>query len=275
MSEIPKKMQQHFEDIKKYLGIGDEEAVQELLKNRDPYAIRNILGTALGQHVNENYNTPTNAFENSKLLEKTPIQYGKLPANIQSEYNPTSGGILMPRQNPDIAHAQTGDLLHELGHKDDIENKGWQYNLAKDISEQPGSMKDVTGLPAALKEFGNHHESGFFEKEALQKLLSGGKLGVLGALGAGAMALGAGNKAMAGDLPGAALDAGAIVDPTGIAGAASQIKDRLNNPDYKKYSDADQLQALPPGLDIEQSAIQQNDNTPDNKFSKLKQMLGK
>ena len=165
-----------------------------------------------------------------------------------------------------------GTRLHELGHADDVLTKG--ATSSQPLSEVSDTLKGE-GLENALKAFGQHHEGGFFEKEALQKLLSGGKLG-LGALGAGALALGAGQKAMAGDIPGGLMDAGAMIDPTGIAGAASTIRDRLklNPDDAAQATTQDRLSALPIGLDTEDSAIQQNEDTPD-KFDKLKQLLGK
>ena len=272
MADLPRKQKEYFTNIKKAISSGDDEMLADLVRQKQPLALREDLSQVLGSHVNENYDNPLNIFENKKLLEDVPITYTKnLPKGTAGHYV-KDRGIFLPVEDSSNLNKQTGVKVHELGHAND-EFNGFTEPQAY---ERIKNIRPDTGLAAAEEAFANHHEAGFFEKEALQKLLSGKKLSMLGALGAGAMALGAGNKAMAGDLPGAALDAGAIVDPTGITGAASQVRDRLNNPDYKRYSDSDQLQALPPGLDIEQATIQQNDNTPeDTKFKKIKQMIGR
>jgi hypothetical protein len=210
MSEIPKKRQQLFEDLKKYLGAGDDDAVSDLLRNKDPIAIRNELGTALGQHVKQNYDSPLNVFENKKILETVPTEYTKLPDNLNGMYHLDENKIYLPHENPELLNRQMGTKLHELGHADEVLNKGMKSGVPL---EEVKHLLKGTGLQNAEEAFSGHHKVGFFEKEALQKLLRNGKLGLgailpaVGALGIGAAALGMGNKAMAGDFKGAAGDA--------------------------------------------------------------------
>ncbi|MFZ4411502.1 MAG: hypothetical protein ACOYOV_00365 [Bacteroidales bacterium] len=175
MSEIPKKRQALFSDLGKALGVDDEEAIADLLRNRDPMAIRNELGTMLGQHVRENYDSPLNAFKNKEILSQVPIEHTKLPSDIAGRYNLGENKIYLPHENLEIPSRQMGTKLHELGHADDVLTKG--VTSAQPLSEVANTLKGE-GLENALKAFGKHHEGGFFEKEALQSLLKGGKLGL-------------------------------------------------------------------------------------------------
>jgi hypothetical protein len=119
------------------------------------------------------------------------------------------------------------------------------------------------------------------EAPAAAQLLTAGKKvrgfgPLLGMLGAGAMAMGAGQKAMAGDIPGAALQGASIVDPTGIAGAANQVREHLqaSPEDQAQMVKQDRLTASPAGLDLENSAIQDNeDYQGTGKFAELKKKL--
>jgi hypothetical protein len=100
-------------------------------------------------------------------------------------------------------------------------------------------------------------------------------LPMLGMAALAPVALGAVKKAQGGDIPGAALDVGTAIDPTGLVNAAGQVKERLQHPEMQKeYAKQDYLRALPPGLDLEESAIQQNEERPDNSnFQRLKNKL--
>lgn len=223
--EIPKKRQELLNDLMKQLQIGDDDAVAELLRNRDPMAIRNEMSTALGQHVRQNYDNPLNVFKDKAILEQVPVEHTDLPEGVAGRYNLTKNKILMPKQNPDLANRQTGTLLHELGHA-----KDWLVNKVKgtNLNEAESVLKG-SGLDAAEKAFGNHHANGFFEKEALQKLLNGGKLAAsylgplmkgLGIAGAGLAATSIANKAMAGDIAGATSEA---VDNVPVVGQIKQM----------------------------------------------------
>lgn len=227
MSDIPKKRQGMLDDLKKYLGMGDEEAVSDILRNQDPMAIRDNLSTALGQHVQENYDSPINTFKNKDILSEVPIKEANLPPNIAGKYVKSEKGIYLPQGSLENPTARTiGNQVHELGHADDILNKG--FSPASALEEYSPKIAG-TGLEAAEKAFGQHHEMGFFEKEALQKLLQGGKLAAgyiapvvkgLGIAGLGLGALGAYNKAQAGDYAGAASD---VADMTPTIGPIKQM----------------------------------------------------
>jgi hypothetical protein len=221
MSEISKKRQSYFDDLKKYLSQGDEDAVADLMRTKDPLAIRNDMSTALGQHVKQNYDAPENIFEKSKLIKDVPIEYTKLPDGIAGRYSPDTNGIYLNHPNPDLENRQAGILAHEQGHAND-RLKG--FKNSQPLNEIEGTLKGE-GLENAIKAIGQHHEGGFFEKEALMKLLQGKKLGALlpivGGLGIGASVLGIGNKAMAGDLGNAALDTASLAaDMTPLLGEA-------------------------------------------------------
>jgi hypothetical protein len=90
------------------------------------------------------------------------------------------------------------------------------------------------GAEAADEAFSKHHSSGFFEKDAINKLRNNKLLSTLApfikATGVGAAGLalaGAGNKAMAGDLTGATSDLGELgydfVEPPVVSAAAPTL----------------------------------------------------
>jgi hypothetical protein len=223
---IPKKRQALFDDLAKYLQIGDDDAVEDLLRNKSPMTIRDELSTGLGQHVRKNYDNPLNAFENKKLLEQVPVEYTKLPDNIAGKYNLSENKIYLPHENLEIPSRQMGNKMHEFGHADEVANKG--FKAIAPLEETTSALKG-SGLPDALKAFGDHHQVGFFEKEAWQKLLKNGKLAAgylapvmkgLGVAGMGLGALGAYNKAQAGDNVGAVSD---IADMTPVLGEVKQM----------------------------------------------------
>ena len=184
MGNIPKKQQDYFNQIKKALGSGDEEMLSELLRQKDPLAIRHDLSTTLGQHVRENYDNPLNIFENKKLLEKVPVSYTKdLPVNLGGRhryvkdpagfYTQEGTGIFLRPEDLDVAEKQMGTRLHEYGHADDLIN--YPELISKGSIDK--SYSKLEGLQAAEEAIGKHHGSGFFEKDALEKLLQNKKLG--------------------------------------------------------------------------------------------------
>jgi hypothetical protein len=220
-ADIPKARQGYLNDLKKALEIGDEEMLSDLVRNRDPLAIRHEMSTALGQHVRQNYDNPLNAFKDKAILEQVPIEKTALPKGIAGQYDLGKNKIYMPKAVSDLDEKGTGTLVHELGHaKDWLINKLRGTNLNEADSVLKGS-----GLEAAEKAFGKHHADGFFEKEALQKLLKNGKLAAgylgpllkgLGVAGTAMGAMGVGQKAMAGDLTGAGAEAAEMILPEEI-----------------------------------------------------------
>lgn len=173
MADVPKKQQEYFNRIKRALGSGDEQEFADMVRQKNPLAIREDLSNVLGQHALENYDEPLNVFQDKKLLENIPTEYTSMSKGIAGQYNPTTGGILMPKANPELANKQAGVLIHEGGHKMDA-LKGFDTSEAFD----PKLLKKLGG-EAAEEAFGKHHKGGFFEKEALMKLLQNKKLSAL------------------------------------------------------------------------------------------------
>ncbi len=112
-------------------------------------------------------------------------------------------------------------------------------------------------------------DKGNWELRNISRLFAGKGLKnlLLPGLGIGATALSTMDKAQAGDIPGAALAAGSIIDPTGLINAAGTIRERLKmSPEEAENANKeDRLQALPIGLDIEESVNQQLDKYKDLK----------
>lgn len=264
--EIPKKEDEFLKELFKAAESGDEEAQRFLFRNRDHHAVRSVYSKGLGKLVNENYDNPLNVFQNKEILKEVPIEYGNLPENIAGRFSQTKNKITLNPNNSDLLHKQTGVKIHELGHANDA---------LSGFESQPIITPDrkLIGLDAAEQAFSDHHQAGFFEKDALAKLLKNKKLSMLPALATGAALLGASERANAGDYSGAALEGAGLVDPTGLAQAAKRIKDRLamSPEESKQAKKEDYRQALPIGLDIEQQAIDQAEE-PD-RFQKLKQKL--
>ncbi len=176
MADVPKKQQEYFNRIKKALASGDEQEYADLMRNKNPLAIREDLSNVLGQHVLENYDEPLSVFEDKKILENVPTEYTKMPKGVAGQYDLSTGGVLMPKANPDLINKQTGVKLHEFGHKKDI-LKGFDASEAFD----PKLLKTL-GAEAADEAFAKHHKGGFFEKEAIMKLLRNKKLSALAPL---------------------------------------------------------------------------------------------
>lgn len=221
MSELPRKQQEYFNQIKKALGSDDEEMLTDILRNKNPLAIREDLATTLGQHVNENYDRPLNIFENQKLLEEIPVNYTEnLPSGTAGKYIKEKG-LYLPKENLSEFAKQTGVKVHEYGHAND-DLKG--FNDPQSFSRTKAIMKG-TGLEAAENAIGKHHASGFFEKEALKDLLKNKKLKMIAPLAIGASALGIGNKAIAGEYGEAGLDTADLV--TDYTPGVGQIKDAI------------------------------------------------
>lgn len=232
MSEIPKKRQEYFDQLKKALETSDDEMLQFLTRGKDPLAIRNDLGTALGQHVRTNYDEPLNIFKNKDILKEIPVtRTSDLPSGIVGRFAPGENGIytkeqgiILPKENPDLINRQTGTMLHEYGHPNDRLSG---FDKSEPFSKTKSILK--SGLEGAEEAIGSHHKAGFFEKEALVDLLKNKKLSTVlpllkaaGIGAAGVAALGIGEKAMAGDLPGAGMDAVDLV--TDYAPVVGEVK---------------------------------------------------
>jgi hypothetical protein len=250
----------------------DDEKLNFLLKQKGVYGVRDELQNSLGRFVKENHSLPDgrlNEIFDSKIQMPELITSDIPGSAARYKFNPkdlSNDKILL---SPGLTEAErSAAILHELGHKSDL-MKG--YNLSEAAKAGIASSKGLNGLEAAEKYFEGHHmDKPLFGLESLRELMKGGKLksaGMIGpvlkALTAGAVGLGATNKAMAGDNLGAVLDAASIVDPTGIAGAASDIKNRLSDKNYaEEAKKQDYLNALPIGIADEEQAIQDN-----NKYS--------
>ena len=216
MSEIPKKRQEYFDDLLDALHSGDSDKAEFLTRGKDPLAVRNDLSTILGQHVKENYDEPLNVFNNKEQLTEIPIHYGDLPKDVAGKYvkgkngvYTSDQGVFLGKENPDLLFKQMGTKIHEYGHANDNINGfigSQKFDKTKKLLGE--------GLQNAEDIIGQHHKSGFFEKEALVDLLKNKKLAmalpILKAAGIGALgmsAVGVGQKALAGDIEGAGVDA--------------------------------------------------------------------
>lgn len=224
MDKLPRKQQEYFDNLKKAISTGDEEMYSDLVRNKNPLALREDLSMVLGQDVAENFDDPLNIFKKKELLKEVPITYTEnLPKGISGQYV-KEHGLFLPKPS-DNKLKDLGVKLHELGHKND-ELSG----LTVDDVFDKSNLKKL-GAEAADEAFSKHHGSGFFEKDAINKLRNNKLLSTLApfikATGVGAAGLalaGAGNKAMAGDLSGAASDVGElgydIVEPPVLSAAA-------------------------------------------------------
>lgn len=226
MSEFSRKQQEYYDSIKKAIESGDHDMLQNLFRNKDSLAIRHDLSTALGQHVNDNYDDALNIFQNKAKLEEVPINYtDKLPDRVAgrfvdkqgAEYIKGKEGIFLPVNSSDSLSRQTGTRIHELAHANDRINNFRESNPFPKTKE----ALSATGLEKAEEIIGDHHKVGFLEKEALKDLLQNKKIQSLAAIGGplakaaglGALGLsvaGVANKAMAGEPVEAAKDAADI-----------------------------------------------------------------
>ena len=253
---------------------GDDEKLDFLLKQKGVYGVRDELENSLGRFVKENHSLSDknlNEVFDSKILMPEILTDNIPGSGARYKYNPKDLSKDKIILSPGLTEAErSGAILHELGHKNDL-LKG--YNL-KDASKAGiHSNKGLNGLEAAEKYFEGHHmDKPLFGLESLKELIKSGKIksgaGVVGpilkALTAGAVGLGASNKAMAGDKLGASLDVASLIDPTGLASTASDIKSRLSDKEYaKEAQEQDYLSALPIGLADEEQAIMNNDKYKD------------
>jgi hypothetical protein len=229
-----------------------------------------------------------NLFENKDNLNNTKLRLDKdgtlknIGAN--AAYSHSEDYVLMPNglyEKPPTSKT-ISSALHELKHGSQLQGKHTpvdsaliKESLLHNLTGPDLAQANGVGLANAEKVLNKHHVfDSIFEREGLQRLLSGKKLGALlpiaGALGIGAAALGTMDKAQAGDIPGAALTAASAVDPTGIAGAVNTVRDRMQMQpeDAAEATRQDRLSALPIGLDLEESAIQDNE-----RYSALKKKL--
>ena len=173
MTDVPRKQQDYFNKIKEALSSGDNDMLSDLVRTKSPLAIRNDLSTTLGQHVRENYDNPLNVFQNKDILEDVPVNYSKLPEGIASRYSKGENKIYLPYEDLNNQNRQMGSRLHEYGHANDA---------LTDFEGQPlqsstDDLSKLSGLQSAEDAIGQHHSSGFFEKDALEQLLQNKKLG--------------------------------------------------------------------------------------------------
>lgn len=225
----------YIDELLKALTEDDREKEMFLMKDKTPYQTRDAFGKVLNTHINQNYDiskpedvkklwTPGNrAIETAQIQRVSP----ELMGNAKASFLESKNLVKIPNSVPlsDI----TADIAHDLGHVDDFGDKNPIYNNLKQAAHNQQTMVDempmgkynrMTGLANAERVLENHHMgSSFFERDAIKKLIKGGKLAVSGIapiLKGGALAAaayqvaGLGQKAMAGDLEGAASDAGEI-----------------------------------------------------------------
>lgn len=232
---MPKRL---YEELLKRLGRGED--ISDLVKNYNAYDIRDLGEQAAGQFAKDQYGVKTapdliplferpeelsglNFHENPKLLREE---------NAKGIYYPKDKKIVLNNAE-DIA---TG--LHELSHPYDERAHGF-YNLTDALS----GNKKVKGIDLGAKglEAAEELNRGHFFKDDLKgfsqlsRMLKGDKLRglalpALGAAGLGASLYSAGAKAAEGDIPGAVLKGAAAFDPSGIASAVSDTRDRLRMP---------------------------------------------
>lgn len=210
MENLSKKQKEYFKKLREAIGSGDEDMYSDLVRQKNPLAIRHDLSTALGEHVAENYDDPLNIFQKKELIKEIPVNYTEnLPKGIAGKYI-KEHGVFVPKGEETFK--KLGTKLHELGHGND------SLDLPESVSDEfnKSSLKKL-GAEAADEAFKGHHKKGFFEKYALENLMNNKKLASIMPLikgaGIGALGLtaaGIGNKAMAGDFKGAASDTGEL-----------------------------------------------------------------
>lgn len=174
MAEIPKSQQDYFNKLKEALSTGDNELLSNLVRTKNPLAIRHDLSTALGQHVRENYDEPLNIFHNKEILKDIPVNYTKLPPGIAGRYSKEENQLYLPHEDIEVPNRQMGSRLHEYAHADDVLNG---FEDSEPFNKTKATLNRA-GLEAAEDTLGKHHASGFFEKDALSNLLNNKKLGV-------------------------------------------------------------------------------------------------
>jgi hypothetical protein len=207
MDKLPKKQKEYFAALRKAISTGDDDMLRDLVRTKNPLAIREDLASALGEHVAENYDDPLNIFKKKEILKEIPVNYtDNLPKGITGKYI-KEGGLYLPKGGEETAKS-LGVKLHEYGHAND----SIDTNQIGDVFDKANLKK--AGIEAAEQSFGKHHKTGFFEKEAISKLANNKKLSALLPLlkgaGVGAIGLAAadmGNKVMAGEIGGASLEA--------------------------------------------------------------------
>lgn len=240
MENYSKKQLDFLKEIERKIEAGDEDALNWLFKNQDAYAIRQGMGSALGKHVLDNYDDVNKIYSPDSLEALKGLKgeiVTKLPDNVAGSFNTKTDVIKLNQALESDPLRFTGNKLHERQHfLDKIKNKLFSPEALDDMS----AMK-AKGLSAASELFDPHHLGGFFEKEALGKLVRGAKLSHIPAL-AGAAALGtalysSGAKAAEGDVKGAIEEAGdaLIPDEVKIHGLGEGSDKPSANPKFGVY----------------------------------------
>lgn len=242
MDKLPRKQQEYYDLIKQSAELNDDDMLADLVRNKNPLAIRHDLSSTLGQHVRENYDSPLHVFKDSKLVEEIPIIYtNELPEDIAGRYV-KENGVLINKKNISNPNRITGTTLHELDHAIDI-SKGFETQTP--TFSKTKQIMNTTGLEAAEKAIGQHHNRGFFEKQALFDLLKNKKLSALAPLLKSA--------GLAGTIYGLSQGDVFAADPTGLL----------------------QTEELGKGSDIVPKEETKDDKKKeDNKFKKVRQAMG-
>lgn len=230
-----------------------------------------------------NFNRIKQLFSDSHNIKDTKIvEDGFLlnKLNARAAYNPSSDTVSMsPNSFTDKykLDEDVSDLLHELKHGTDFQGvksetdkhlikSMFDTNVSKDLNS------NKLGLSNAENTLENHHiTDSIFERGGLQRLLKGGKLGLVlpvlkaaGVAAIGHQVLGIGNKAMAGDLGPAGMEAADLA--TNFIPGIGEAKDALASEELG--AGEDKLLA--------QVKNQQVMNDPEERrFSKIKALMSK
>ena len=218
--------------IEKLIRENKMDELSSLLQGVDPIEVRMLLQETLGDHVGENYDIGLpKAMKEAQRIESLPLvkkasmnMYDELPEiNVNKLYEepikkPVKLSIFKDKSDDlgfvDLAKKETptinlnqnmmqkspgGVILHETDHLSDALNKNY-------IPKQDMLDTVKMGLHGAEEAFAKHNKRGFFELEALKKLLANKKLqAAIPVVGAGLAAY-------------SVLDSGDVMaaDPTGM-----------------------------------------------------------
>lgn len=199
--------------------------VDDLLEKYKAYDIRNLLEEAsameMGKRDPRDLFEKPEVFKDIKIRERSKLpDYGEFEALLDPNTKaPIKGSGIITLQNK----ADKGTLLHELNHAyDTFKDPNTAAYFAKDVDDNTvrkalelGVKQDLKGIEAATEKYASH----FKPEDKLPKLkqmlnferlIKGQPLKMLAPVAIGAAAMGATEKAMAGDLNGASKEAGQL-----------------------------------------------------------------
>lgn len=257
------------------------EPVDDMFSKYSPLATRDLLEEAAAdasgnKHVYDLFEKPellkdVKVYENPKMADWGEALLGK---NSQITLrNKNDKGTLIHEAQHVYDHLSQPNIadVPELSRIEALQKIKADLGIKRPIK----SLSDFKGLEEAAAFMTDHFKPDPIEGSArlkqlinLERIVKGQPLKSIAAAGiplAGAgLALAASiNDAKAGDYLGAGLHAASAIDPTGLSGVASDINQRLKDPEYaKEAAKQDRLNALPPGLDLEQQVIDSTEEDP-------------